>query len=177
MAKRPLKVFRTSAGFEDVYVAAPSRKAALAAWGTDKDLFEREVTEEVHDPKLTAAALARPGEVVRVPRGTTAQHLSAAGKPLKRELPNSAIPKPHTPKPRARQPKPSRVKLENARQRLNDASHSYDIAFREIERQMAELADKRDSLRIERDRTLKRLKVDVAKEQEAYSVALDAWEG
>ena len=28
-----LKVFRTSIGFHDAYVAAPSRKAALEAWG------------------------------------------------------------------------------------------------------------------------------------------------
>ncbi len=32
---RKLKVFRTPAGFHDAYVAAPSRKAALAAWGAD----------------------------------------------------------------------------------------------------------------------------------------------
>ena len=41
--KRRLKVFRTAIGFHDAYVAAPSRKAALEAWGTDKDLFARGV--------------------------------------------------------------------------------------------------------------------------------------
>ena len=177
MAKRPLKVFRTSAGFEDVYVAAPSRKAALAAWGTDKDLFARQAAEEVHEPGLTAAALARPGEVVRVPRGTTAQHLSAAAGTRKRKPSKSAAPKSETSRPRARQPRPSREKLEKARQMLEDASRDYEITLREIEREIAELAGKRDGLRIERDRTLDRLKADVAKEQEAYSSALDAWEG
>jgi hypothetical protein len=36
-----LKVYRTAAGFHDAYVAAPSQKAALAAWGSDHDLFAR----------------------------------------------------------------------------------------------------------------------------------------
>ena len=59
---RKLKVFRTSTGFHDAYVAAPSRKAALAAWGADADLFARGVAEQVTDPKLMAQPLERPGE-------------------------------------------------------------------------------------------------------------------
>lgn len=39
VAARKLKVFRTSIGFHDAYVSAPSRKAALEAWGAGKDLF------------------------------------------------------------------------------------------------------------------------------------------
>jgi hypothetical protein len=34
-----LKVFRTPIGFHDAYIAAPSQKAALEAWGSDKDIF------------------------------------------------------------------------------------------------------------------------------------------
>ena len=30
-----LKVYRTPIGFHDAYVAAPSQKAALDAWGSD----------------------------------------------------------------------------------------------------------------------------------------------
>lgn len=66
MAK--LKVFRTPAGFHDAYVAAPSQKAALAAWGSNANLFARGLAEVVTDPALTAAPLARPGEVIRVAR-------------------------------------------------------------------------------------------------------------
>ena len=43
---RKLKVFRTPIGFHDAYVAAPSQKAALQAWGTDTDLFARGVALE-----------------------------------------------------------------------------------------------------------------------------------
>ena len=66
---RKLKVFRTPIGFHDAYVATPTKKAALEAWGTDANLFARGTAEEVTDPKLTAAPLERPGEVIRVSRG------------------------------------------------------------------------------------------------------------
>lgn len=70
MAKRPLKIFKTPIGFHDAYVAAPSRKAALAAWGAGTDLFSAGIAEEVKEAtKDGKAALARPGEVVRVKRG------------------------------------------------------------------------------------------------------------
>jgi hypothetical protein len=76
---RKLKVFRTAVGFDDAYVAAPSRKAALAAWGSSTDLFAAGAAEVVSDPALMKAALARPGVVVRVARGTDAEHLRALG--------------------------------------------------------------------------------------------------
>src|SRR6185312_8207523 len=49
---RKLRVFRTPIGFHDAYVAAPSRKAALAAWGAEANLFARGTAEQVSDPKL-----------------------------------------------------------------------------------------------------------------------------
>jgi hypothetical protein len=78
--KQKLKVFRTSIGFHDAYVAAPSRKAALAAWGASTDLFARGLAEVVTEPSLTKAPLATPGEVVKVSRGTKAQQLRAIAK-------------------------------------------------------------------------------------------------
>jgi len=38
---KKLKVFRAVSGFHDAYVAAPSRAAALQAWGATTDLFVR----------------------------------------------------------------------------------------------------------------------------------------
>ena len=78
MAKA-LKVFRTPIGFHDAYVAAPSMKAALAAWGASTNLFAAGAAEVVTDPKLTKEPLARPGEVIRKPRGTDAEHVRALG--------------------------------------------------------------------------------------------------
>ena len=70
MAKKPerkqkLKVFRTPIGFHDAYVAAPSRKAALEAWGADSNIFAQGIAEEVTDPKLMEEPLADPGKVIR----------------------------------------------------------------------------------------------------------------
>jgi len=131
MAK--LKVFRTPIGFHDAYVAAPSRKAALAAWGADADLFARGVAELVTDPKLMAEPLEKPGEVIRRVRGTAAEHIAALPpdrlraalrkKPLKsgrsaasdvsRTAPGSEPPKPKAPnsksadaRPKPKPPKP-----------------------------------------------------------------------
>ena len=77
---KKLKVFRTPIGFHDAYVAAPSQKAALEAWGSDTNLFARGEAELVEDPKLAAAALERPGEVIKVPRGSVAEQVKALGK-------------------------------------------------------------------------------------------------
>jgi hypothetical protein len=75
-----LKVFRTSVGFHDAYVAAPSQKAALEAWGSETNLFSAGMAEVVTDPKLTKEALARPGEVIRKSRGSNDEHVRALGK-------------------------------------------------------------------------------------------------
>ena len=72
-------MFRTAIGFHDALVAAPSRKAALEAWGADANIFAQGLAEEVTDPELMKLALARPGEVVRVARGTAAEHVKALG--------------------------------------------------------------------------------------------------
>ncbi|QNM82687.1 hypothetical protein H8M03_11925 [Sphingomonas sabuli] len=75
-----LKVFRTAIGFHDAFVAVPSRKAALEAWGAGTDLFSLGAAEEVTDAKLMKAPLQTPGEVVKVPRATEKEHLSALRK-------------------------------------------------------------------------------------------------
>lgn len=72
-----LKVYRTPIGFHDAYVAAPSQKAALVAWGSDADLFARGIAERVVDPKLVREPLTKPGTVIKRSRGTTAEQLAA----------------------------------------------------------------------------------------------------
>ena len=70
-----LKVFRTAIGFHDAYVAAPSQKAALEAWGSDGNLFATGAAERVDDPALAREPLAQPGVVIRRPRGTMARSI------------------------------------------------------------------------------------------------------
>lgn len=95
--KQKLKTFKTAAGFDDAFVAAPSRRAALEAWGAGTDLFSAGIAEEVREPKAGSAeakaakaALATPGEVVRVRRGggkdgPSPIHRKAAGRKKKRD--------------------------------------------------------------------------------------------
>jgi hypothetical protein len=84
-----LKVYRTAIGFYDAYVAAPSQKAALEAWGSEHNLFARGVAELVTDPALTKVPLASPGEVVKRLRGSAAEQIAARGGKGRARLPAS----------------------------------------------------------------------------------------
>jgi colicin import membrane protein len=67
---RKLKTFQTSQGFFDLAIAAPSMKAALEAWGANSNLFHQGFAKEADDAKVIAAAMAKPGIVLRRPVGT-----------------------------------------------------------------------------------------------------------
>ncbi|MCK1721624.1 cell envelope biogenesis protein TolA [Bradyrhizobium sp. 141] len=67
---RTLKTYQTSLGFFDLAIAAPSMKAALEAWGADSNLFHQGAAKESDDPDVIAAAMAKPGVVLRRPVGT-----------------------------------------------------------------------------------------------------------
>ena len=117
---RKFKVFRTPIGFHDAYVAAPSRKAALEAWGADSNIFAQGIAEEVTDPALMEEPLARPGEVIRRARGSAEEHVAAADsqRPGKKEggsriKENRPSPRP-SPAKRERRKKPSREELDAA---------------------------------------------------------------
>jgi hypothetical protein len=62
---RKLKAYQTSIGFFDLAIAAPSMKAALEAWGSKANLFHQGFAQEAGDPGVVAAAMARPGVVLR----------------------------------------------------------------------------------------------------------------
>ena len=63
-----LKVFCASSGFHASIVAAPSRPAALKAWGARTDLFSMGVARQVTDPKI-----------VEILKGRTADAAAALG--------------------------------------------------------------------------------------------------
>ena len=67
---RKLKTYQTSLGFFDLAIAAPSMKAALEAWGADSNLFHQGAARESDDPDVIAAAMAKPGIVLRRPVGS-----------------------------------------------------------------------------------------------------------
>ena len=68
---RKLKTYQTSLGFFDLAIAAPSMKAALEAWGADSNLFHQGAAKESDDPDVVAAALKKPGVVLRRPVGSS----------------------------------------------------------------------------------------------------------
>jgi hypothetical protein len=107
-----LKVFRTPVGFDDAYVAAPSQKAALEAWGSATNLFSQGAAELVTDPKLTKEPLARPGEVIRKSRGTGDEHVRALGAVKKPKKKAGSRIRPGVTKKKGR--RPSRVPVEKA---------------------------------------------------------------
>ena len=67
---RKLKTYQTSLGFFDQAIAASSMKAALQAWGADSNLFHQGAAKESHDPDVIAAAMAKPGVVLKRPVGS-----------------------------------------------------------------------------------------------------------
>src|ERR1700749_3290073 len=67
---RKLKTYQTSLGFFDLAIAAPSMKAALQAWGADSNLFHQGAAKESTDPDIIAAAMKKPGIVLKRPVGS-----------------------------------------------------------------------------------------------------------
>lgn len=148
MAK--LKVYRTSTGFHDAYVAAASQKAALQAWGADVNLFARGVAEQVEDPALMAEPLANPGVVIKRLRGTLDEQLAALPKDSPAPKRGKAPKAPATARSKP-VPRPSRAKLDAAEAELKairDRQQQEEQALAEKE---AELAAERRTL-VERHR-------------------------
>lgn len=171
---RKLKVFRTPIGFHDAYVAASSRKAALAAWGADADLFARGMAEEVTDPALMKEPLARPGEVLRTVRGTVEQHLAALPADAPSPAPRGeAEPAPARTKPTT--PRPTRDELEASEAALTEAEHDRASALRDLSAREAALARERRDLEREHARLVRDLEAARDAADARYHAAVTAW--
>ena len=169
---RKLKVFRTPIGFHDAYVAAPSQKAALKAWGTDTDLFARGVAEQVTDAALMEEPLAHPGDVIRKTRGTVDDHMAALPATPKRKPTDAPPAKTRRTKPK---PRPSRSKLDQAEQAIDEAEQRYDAARRDLAAREAALRKERQTLDNDRDRERERLETARADQERHYREAMAAW--
>lgn len=78
---RKLKTFRTSLGFYDLAVAAPSMKAALEAWGAGSNLFHQGIATETDDPDVVAATMSKPGVVLKRPAGSNTLRSTPISRP------------------------------------------------------------------------------------------------
>lgn len=190
-----LKVYRTAAGFHDAYVAAPSQKAALAAWGSDHDLFARGIAELVTDPDLSAEPLASPGVVIKRSRGTTAEQIAALparapatsrkvdapdegeGGPRRSRAKAAPTPTPAAaPKPKPK-PKPSRRALEAAEEAFEACESEFRRTLRTLADREAALARERRELERSRDKAVEKARAAVEAEKQRYDDALAEWKG
>lgn len=178
---RKLKVFRTSIGFHDAYVAAPSQKAALTAWGATANLFTRGMAEEVLDLKLAEEPLSHPGEVIRKARGTMADHLAALpeAKPKRPKQANAEAARHPAASASKRKPKPApppnRQQLDAATKAVEMAEVTYVERRRELEEREAEIRRARQALQAEHARMMKRLEDKRAAAEADYQRAVERW--
>lgn len=175
MAPR-LKLFRTPIGFHDVYVAAVSQKAALAAWGADADLFARGIAERVEDASIMEDAAAQPGVVIRRSRGTAEEHLAVAGK-SKPEAKSSGAASAQMKRPRKLKalPRPSRDALQQAERRLVDQQKDVSARIGALEAERARLAASITECRLAGQREAKALQAEVERAKKNYEAAMARW--
>ena len=172
MAKaRKLKVFRTPIGFHDAYVAAPSQKAALEAWGAGTNLFTAGTAELVTDPKLAREPLSRPGEVVKVARGSAKEHVEALG--IKRKESGSRTKSGTTRKGR----RPSRAALERAEAALAELEARQAKERGALDREDEALKKRRRALEAKQRKAMDKAVARRDAEKEAYRGALADWNG
>jgi hypothetical protein len=196
LRKQKLKVFRTPIGFHDAFVAAPSQKAALEAWGADANIFAQGIAEEVTDPKLMEEPLARPGEVIKRLRGSAEEHVAALPERKRAPTPSLSLkgrgekeggPRPSTSlrteiksgmakkeKP-PRPPKPSRDELDAAEEAIEKAEKKQRKAIRKIEEQMQVLERELRALKRKHERERDELSEKRDRARSAHERAMRQW--
>jgi len=130
-----LKVFSANMGFFETVVAAPSQKAALAAWGTTQNLFSEGMAKLAEDPEIVAQALASPGKVLRRAVGSKA---AFSAQPAPPGVPEG--------RRKGSRPAPDRSKLTKAEKALKAANASHERARADLERRLDELQSRIEGL-------------------------------
>lgn len=184
-----LKVFRTSTGFHDAYVAARSQKATLKAWGSEHDLFARGVAYVVTDPELAKEPLAKPGQIIKRLRGTAAEQIAALSpdKPRKREarVERKETEPAATKKPPARKakpaskpkPRPDRSPLDVAERALAEAENRHGAEAKALADEEAALNRRRRALEKEHAAEVERLDRARDRAKADYERAMRKWRG
>jgi hypothetical protein len=140
---RKLKTYQTSLGFFDMAIAAPSMKAALEAWGADSNLFHQGAAKESDDPDVIAAAMKKPGVVLRRPVGSDGSFSEHAELPA--NLGDRKRPTKDARKPKGRKAeKPSSRPVDKAAERKAALAFEKEQKRRERERASEEAARQKD---------------------------------
>lgn len=187
--QKKLKAFRAAAGFDDAFVAAPSKKAALEAWGTSKILFAIGGAEQVDPSEAPEDVFSQPGKVVLRSRGSLADQLKASG-PVQtgRHGRKEATPRPSDPEPRSgpaarvrpqpqRKPKPppSRAALEAAEAAVAAAAEQHKREIVLIDEEIRLLEQRKRQSNANAQAILARLEAKVSHLSDRYHAALDTW--
>lgn len=172
---RKLKIFRTAIGFHDAYVAAPSQKAALEAWGSDRNLFAMGAAEAVEDGPLAEKARATPGKVIKVVRGTAEQHIAAL--PKARTKPAKTPSRQMAPKAPASKklPRPSHAAVDRAEKTVQNVEQARTSDLDRIDREIAALTAKRRTARDRHDDKLAAAREELNSAQDDYDRRLAKW--
>ena len=178
--KQKLKVFVTPIGFHDAYVAAPSQKAALEAWGADSNIFAQGIAEQVTDPKRMEEALANPGKVIKKVRGSADEHFaeldraSSKKKPAKTKGGGEVVEF----KPKAKpKPKPKRDELDAAEESLEKVARKQRKKLAEVDGEIQSLEPKRRELQRKHEAERDKLEEKRDKARSAYEQAMREWRG
>jgi hypothetical protein len=175
---KALKVFRTPIGFHDAYVATLTKKAALEAWGSHRNLFALGEAEEVSEPKLTRAPLAKPGVVIKVSRGTATEQLEALP-PDEKVRPKTPAPehagKPTKPTPKKLVPRPSRTKLEQAEAALAELSAANTSDLKAIDDEIDALQKRRSAFVDQLSNAVVALQKKRDRAQATYDSQVEKW--
>ncbi|MCK1539825.1 MULTISPECIES: cell envelope biogenesis protein TolA [unclassified Bradyrhizobium] len=165
---RKLKTYQTSLGFFDLAIAAPSMKAALEAWGADSNLFHQGAAKESDDPDVIAAAMAKPGVVLRRPVGTDRPFSEHAELPT--DLgggPTKAARKSKGPKAK----KPSSRPVDKAAERKAALAFEKEQKRRQLEQAKEETARQKDRERRQQAVGKAQAALDRAKQEHARRAA------
>jgi len=175
---RKLKVYRTPIGFHDAYIAAPSQKAALAAWGSDGNLFARGQAEIVEDPELAEEPLAHPGKVIKRLRGSADEHMAALPANAPANAPVEGDKVAPSPRPRVKAvPRPDRSALDAAEDALAEAETRHRAEQRRLAEAEAKLKRERRESEEAQDTERERLQIKLDTVKRAYDRAMETWRG
>ena len=146
---RKLKTYQTSLGFFDLAIAAPSMKAALEAWGADSNLFHQGAAKESDDPDVIAAAMKKPGVVLRRPVGSDGSFSEHAELPTNLDGEKRKTKAPRQSKG-SKAKKPSSLPVDKAADRKAALAFEKEQKRRERERASEEAARERERERRQR---------------------------
>jgi hypothetical protein len=170
---RKLKVFQTSQGFFDLAIAAPSMKAALEAWGASSNLFHQGFAKESEDDAMIAAAMAKPGIVLRRPVGSSSAYKEHA------DLPSAASldARPHKEKAKARKAASAKPSKRNEKSE-REAAAKYEKEERQREKQRAKEEAEAAKAREKRNAAVEKaqtalLQAEASHEEKADALAKD----